>query len=81
MLALAVEGVAPGERGAVIGTTTAFLDLALGLGPATLGFVAAAVGRPGTFLAGAAAAVAGLLLVSMSRITRPAPTERLQTAG
>jgi hypothetical protein len=51
------------ERGAVIGTTSAFLDLAVGLGPATLGLVAAAVGRPGTFLAGAGVAAAGLLLV------------------
>jgi predicted MFS family arabinose efflux permease len=56
ILALAVQDVAPKERGSVIGTTSAFLDLAFGLGPATLGFVAAAIGRPGTFLAGAAAA-------------------------
>jgi MFS family permease len=60
---LAVERVAPQERGAVIGTASAFLDLAFGLGPATLGFVAAGFGRPGTFLAGAAAALAGLVLV------------------
>jgi predicted MFS family arabinose efflux permease len=60
---LAVRGVAPQERGAVIGTTSAFLDLAAGLGPAMLGLVAAAVGRPGTFLAGAGVAAAGLLLV------------------
>jgi predicted MFS family arabinose efflux permease len=63
VMTLAVQGVAPQERGAVIGTTSAFLDLAVGLGPATLGLVAAAVGRPGTFLAGAGVAAAGLLLV------------------
>jgi predicted MFS family arabinose efflux permease len=63
LMTLAVQGVAPQERGAVIGTTSAFLDLAIGLGPATLGIVAAAVGRPGTFLAGAGVAAAGLLLV------------------
>jgi predicted MFS family arabinose efflux permease len=63
VMTLAVQGVAPQERGAVIGTTSSFLDLALGLGPATLGLVAAAVGRPGTFLAGAGVAAAGLLLV------------------
>jgi predicted MFS family arabinose efflux permease len=63
VMTLAVRGVAPRERGAVIGTTSSFLDLAIGLGPATLGLVAAAVGRPGTFLAGAAVAAAGLLLV------------------
>jgi predicted MFS family arabinose efflux permease len=59
VMTLAVQGVAPQERGAVIGTTSSFLDLALGLGPATLGLVAAAVGRPGTFLVGAGVAAAG----------------------
>ena len=63
VMTLAVQGVAPRERGAVIGTTSSFLDLAIGLGPATLGLVAAAVGRPGTFLAGAGVAAAGLLLL------------------
>ena len=62
VLTLAVEGVAPRERGAVLGTTSSFLDLAIGLGPATLGLVAAAAGRPGVFLGGAAVAAAGLLL-------------------
>jgi predicted MFS family arabinose efflux permease len=68
VMALAVEGVAPQERASVIGTTSAFLDLAFGLGPATLGFVAAAVGRPGTFLAGAAAAAVGWVLVMWTRL-------------
>jgi predicted MFS family arabinose efflux permease len=63
VLSLAVDGVAPRERGAVLGTTSSFLDLAIGLGPATLGLVAASSGRPGVFLAGAAVAAAGLLLV------------------
>jgi predicted MFS family arabinose efflux permease len=63
VMTLAVQGVAPRERGAVIGTTSAFLDLAIGLGPATLGLVAAAAGRPATFLAGAGVAATGLLLV------------------
>jgi MFS family permease len=62
VLTLAVEAAAPTERGAVLGTTSAFLDVALGLGPAALGLVAAAAGRPGAFLAGAAVAAAGLLL-------------------
>lgn len=68
VFALAVERVTPQERGSVIGTTSAFLDLALGLGPATLGFVAAGFGRPGTFLAGAVVAVAGLVFVVATRL-------------
>jgi len=70
VMALAVEGVAPQERASVIGTTSAFLDLAFGLGPATLGFVAAAIGRPGTFLAGAVAAAVGWVLVVWTRLGR-----------
>ena len=70
LFSVAVEGIAPNERGAVMGTTSAFLDLAFGLGPATLGFVAAAIGRPGTFLAGGLAAVAGLVIVITSGLGR-----------
>jgi hypothetical protein len=54
-----------------MGTTSAFLDLAFGLGPATLGLVAAAVGRGGTFLAGAGVAAVGLVIVVATRLGRP----------
>ena len=73
VLTLAVEAAAPTERGAVLGTTSAFLDVALGLGPATLGLVAAAAGRPGAFLAGAAVAAAGLFLTPAGTRTLRAP--------
>jgi MFS family permease len=73
LLALAVEGVPADERGAVMGTTSAFLDLAFGLGPATLGFVAAGFGRGGTFIAGAIVATAGLVLVL---VTKPGESPR-----
>lgn len=71
VFALAIERVTPQERGSLIGTTSAFLDLALGLGPATLGFVAAGLGRPGTFFAGAIAAAAGLVFVVAIRLGHP----------
>lgn len=70
LFTLAVAGIPPTERGAVMGTTSAFLDLAFGLGPATLGFVAAATGRGGVFLVGAAVAATGLLLVMVTRLGR-----------
>ncbi|MEX2619105.1 MAG: MFS transporter, partial [Egibacteraceae bacterium] len=60
VFALAVERATPEERGAVIGTTSAFLDVALGLGPATLGFAAASFGYTGTFLVAAPAAPPGV---------------------
>jgi MFS family permease len=76
LFALALKGIPANERGAVMGTTSAFLDLAFGLGPATLGFVAAAAGRGGTFLAGSAVAAAGLVLVAATRLGRPATPAR-----
>ncbi|HEX6331620.1 MAG TPA: MFS transporter [Actinomycetota bacterium] len=70
LFALALDGIRPNERGAVMGTTSAFLDLAFGVGPATQGFVAASVGRGGTFLVGSAVAWAGLGLVVASKLGR-----------
>jgi predicted MFS family arabinose efflux permease len=63
MLSLAVAGAPASERGSVVGTFTAFFDLGYGVGPATLGVVAAAVGYPGTFLAAAGVDAAGFLLL------------------
>lgn len=76
LFALAVEGIAANERGAVMGTTSAFLDVGFGLGPATLGFVAAAFGRSGTFIAGSIVAVAGLALVVSTNLGRSASSMR-----
>jgi MFS family permease len=72
LFALAVSSVPANERGAVMGTTSAFLDIGFGVGPAMLGFVAASVGRGGTFLAGAAVAAAGLVLVVATGLGRSA---------
>jgi MFS family permease len=72
LFALTVVGVPANERGAVMGTTSAFLDLAFGLGPATLGFVAAAVGRGGVFLAGSGVAATGFALVVSTKLGRSA---------
>jgi MFS family permease len=70
LFSVAVDGVPPNERGAVMGTTSAFLDVAFGLGPATFGFVAAGVGRSGGFIVGAAVAALGLWLVIATRLGR-----------
>ena len=76
LFALAVEGIAANERGAVMGTTSAFLDIGFGLGPATLGFVAAGFGRSGTFIAGSIVAAAGLALVISTNLGRSASSMR-----
>jgi len=72
IMMLALDGVPTNERGSVMGTVSMSLDLAFGLGPATLGLVAAATGRAGLFLAAAGVAAAGLVLVvRYVRTTRP----------
>lgn len=63
LMSLAIGSAPPSERGWVIGTFTAFIDLGFGLGPIILGGVAGSLGYRGTFLTGAGAAAAGLLLL------------------
>lgn len=63
LMTIAIRGAKPSERGAVVGTFTAFFDLAFGLGSVSLGVVAAALGYRGLFLSAAGVAVAGLALM------------------
>jgi MFS family permease len=70
LMLLAVRGAPASERGAVLGTFTAFIDLAFGIGPVTLGFVAGAVGLAGSFLAAAVVAALGLVLLAASSVGR-----------
>lgn len=60
----------PSERGAAAGTSSAFIDLGLGLGPILLGLVAREQGIPTTFLAGAAIAVLGVAWVGVLGLGR-----------
>lgn len=78
LLALAVARVDEMERGTVVGTTTAFVDLSFGLAPAILGLTVSAIGFGGTFVVSAAVAAAGSVLLAvrrgaMSRPSLPAP--------
>ena len=66
IMMLALQEVPATERGSVMGTVSMSLDLAFGLGPATLGVVAAATGRGGLFLVAAGVAALGLTLVLAS---------------
>jgi MFS family permease len=70
VFALAAAAVAPSERAQVMGTTSAFIDIAFGAGPVAMGVVAGAYGRPAVFLAGAAVAAAGLVLVVAAKVGR-----------
>jgi MFS family permease len=71
LVTLAVGRAPAAERGAVIGTLSAFVDVAIIAGAAGLGVVVAASGYRAAFLASAIVAVAGLpLLTRLER--RPA---------
>lgn len=73
LLTLAVSRVADTERGAVVGTTSLFLDLSFGLSPAFLGAIADSAGYVGAFLVSAGAAAVGALLIAVRRrsLARP----------
>lgn len=72
LMMLALRGTDPAERGAVMGTFGAFVDLGFGVGPATLGVVASSLGYRGLFLGAAVVAAAGLiLLLSAYRLRTP----------
>ncbi|HEX2470661.1 MAG TPA: MFS transporter [Candidatus Limnocylindrales bacterium] len=80
LLTLAVSRVSEMERGSVVGTASAFLDVAFGLAPAVLGIVAARVGFGGIFLVGAAASAFGfMLLLAWTARSRSSRVARLGT--
>ena len=64
IMMLALQRAPATERGAVMGTVSMSIDLALGLGPATFGLVAAGLDRGTGFLVAAAIAGAGLALAT-----------------
>jgi MFS family permease len=77
LLSLAVARVDESERGSVVGTSSAFLDLSFGLAPASLGVVAAAAGYPAVFLVGAGVALAGAVVIGVRRASLAAPRPTL----
>jgi MFS family permease len=67
LMTLALQRAPARERGAVAGTVTAFVDLAIASGAVALGGVADLGGYPSVFLASAAVAAAGLVVVERLR--------------
>jgi MFS family permease len=63
LMSLALAGAPANERGAVVGTQTAFVDLAFGLGSVSLGAIAHGIGYRGTFAVSAVVAAIGLVLL------------------
>jgi predicted MFS family arabinose efflux permease len=81
VFALAAAGVAPHERGQVMATTSAFIDVAFGVGPVSMGLVAAAFGRPAVFLVGALLAGTGLAVAVAAGFGRPSRAGIRSPAG
>ena len=67
VVSLAVSRVPPDERGAVVGTTAVFLDVAFGVAPLVLGALAVESGAAPTFLVSAVVAAAGSLILVVRR--------------
>jgi MFS family permease len=75
LVSLAVARVAPTERGTLVGTTTVFLDLAFGVAPLVLGWIATGTGYGPTFLVSAVLAGAGSALLFGLRGSLQPPVE------
>jgi MFS family permease len=67
LMSMAVKGAPASERGAVIGTFTAFFDLAFGMGAIASGGIVAVTGYRGGFFSTAIVAGAGLVLLHFRR--------------
>jgi MFS family permease len=63
LMTIAIRGAPSSERGSVVGTFTAFFDLAYGVGAIGLGAVVDLFGYRGMFASASAAAVGGLVLL------------------
>jgi MFS family permease len=63
LMTIAIRGAPSSERGSVVGTFTAFFDLAYGVGAIGLGAVVGLLGYRGMFAVASAAAVGGLGLL------------------
>jgi MFS family permease len=76
LVALAVARVDETERGTVVGTTTAFVDLSFGMSPAILGLAVGTIGFGGVFVVSAVIAFAGSLLLGVVRDSLVRPIAR-----
>lgn len=82
LMTLAIKRAPASERGAVVGTFTAFFDFSFGVGAASAGVIATALGYRGAFAAASIVALGGLvLLLSYARQASRRETERETAAG
>jgi MFS family permease len=63
LMTLALNSAPESERGAVVGTFTAFFDLSFGVGAVSAGVIAGALGYRGAFVAAGVVALCGIVLL------------------
>jgi MFS family permease len=73
LMSMALRDAPESERGSVVGTFTSFFDIGFGLGPLTMGLVAAAYGYRAVFLASAVVAATGLWILVQMRVGASEP--------
>jgi predicted MFS family arabinose efflux permease len=71
LFAAIVTRASPSQRGAALGTASAFIDLGFGGGPVLLGLVANEAGIPAAFVAGAMIAAIGSIGTILFTMRRP----------
>jgi MFS family permease len=85
LMTIAVNNAPGSERGAVMGTFTAFFDISFGGGVLMLGIVAGALGYNGAFLIAAAVAALGLVTLAVApppaRAAAPAAVFEIEPPG
>jgi MFS family permease len=83
LMTLALSRAPASERGAVVGTFTAFFDFSFGFGAASAGLLAEALGYRGAFVGAAIVAVAGLVLLrwAAARNTARAQVVEVEARG
>ncbi|HEX2235226.1 MAG TPA: MFS transporter [Actinomycetota bacterium] len=81
LMTVAVSSAPAGERGAVVGTFTAFFDLAFGAGAIALGGVAEALGYRGSFALAAVVSLLGVALMAVRASRRPAEEPAMDEAA
>ncbi len=79
LMTLAINRAPVSERGAVVGTFTAFFDLSFGIGAASAGAIATAFGYNGAFGIASAVAAGGLIL--MGYVSRSRARVRAEAAS
>jgi MFS family permease len=77
LMSIAINNAPANERGAVMGTFTAFFDISYGGGSMVLGAIASQLGFRGAFLAATAVAATGFMIVTLAPPRMQQPSRKV----